>query len=405
MLVVGGGIAGLSAAVALRQVGIEVAVFEAAPALREAGAGLSLWVNGMAALEDLGLAESAVAAGSTVEVQETRLRSGLRVSSIPVGSLARSYGLPPPAVLRRSDLLGTLAAAFPADDIRTDARGIGFDQDPAGVTLHLADGREERGSVLIGADGINSAIRSRLLPNVRPRYAGYQSLRGLAPFQHDLVTPGRFTMTHGGGDRFGFSPAGDAWVWWFAVMPVPEGATDGPGGRKRDILERFGRFAAPVPAIIESTPDELILRNDVRDIEPMPQWGDGRVTLVGDAAHATTVGGGRGASEAIEDGVVLARILAAAGSTSDAGSIVSALRQYESARKGPTAAVQQRSWQYGVSASWTNPLACAARGVLMATRWRKRAERGMRAEFARLRDGAPRVKSDYRSTSTDQMWG
>lgn len=389
VLVVGGGIAGLSAAVGLRRMGIEVAVYEAAPALREAGAGLSLWVNGMAALDRHGLAEQVAAAGSTVEVQETRLRTGISVSTMPVGPLARSYGLPPPAVLPRRDLLGVLAGAFPAEEIRVDARGVAFHQDAAGVTLDLSDGREERGSVLIGADGINSAVRGRLFPHVRPRYAGYQSLRGLAPFRHDLVTPGRFTMTHGRGDRFGFSPAGEAWVWWFAVIPVAEGATDGPGGRKQDVLERFGRFAPPVPAIIEATPEEAILRNDVRDIEPMPQWGEGRVTLVGDAAHATTVGGGRGASEAIEDGVVLARFLAAARSTRDRGSIVSALRRYESARRGPTAAVQQRSWQYGVTASWANPLACAARGVLMATTWRKRAARGMRAEFAGLRD-APR---------------
>ena len=132
-------------------------------------------------------------------------------------------------------------------------------------------------------------------------------------------------MTHSGGDRFGFSPADEGWLWWFGVMPVPEGAT---------------------------------------------------------------VGGGRGAGEAIEDGTVLARFLEPA-SAGDHEAVVSALRRFEAARRVPTAAVQDRSWRYGVTASWTNPLACAARGVLMATTWRRRAEQGRHAEFARLRD-APR---------------
>ena len=389
VLVVGGGLAGLATAVGLRRSGIDVTVYEAAPALREAGAGLNLWVNGMAALERLGLAEAVVAAGSTVEVQETRSRRGLRYSSLPVGRLARSHGLPPPVVLRRTELLRALAAPVPAGDVRLDSRAVGFDQDATGVTLHLADGREERGLALIGADGINSAIRSRLFPDVRPRYAGYQSLRGLVRFEHPMVRPGRFTMTHGRGDRFGFSPAGDGWLWWFGVIPVPEGATDAPGGRRQELLHRFGRFARPVPEIIRATPEDAILRNDVRDIEPMPRWGEGRVSLVGDAAHAATVGGGRGASEAIEDGAVLARFLAPSWPEAGPDALAGALRRFEAARAGPTAAVQDRSWRYGVSASWTNPLACAARGMLMATTWRKRAEQGARAEFARLRD-APR---------------
>jgi 2-polyprenyl-6-methoxyphenol hydroxylase-like FAD-dependent oxidoreductase len=387
-LVVGGGIAGLSAAIGLRRAGMEVTVFEAAPALREAGAGLSLWVNGMAALERHGLASAVADVGSTIEIQESRSRRGIRYSSVPVGRQARSYGLPPPEVVRRTDLLNVLASGVPGEVIRLDARGVDFDADASGVTLHLADGRHARGSLLIGADGINSAVRARLFPGARPRYAGYQSLRGLVRFEHDLVTPGTFTMTHGRGDRFGFSSAGQGWLWWFGVMPLPEGSTDPPGGRKWELLQHFGRFCAPVPEIIEATPEESILRNDVRDIAPMPRWGEGRVTLVGDAAHATTVGGGRGASEAIEDGVVLGQFLAPAASASEEDAVVSALRSFDGARMAPTAAVQVRSWQYGVSASWTNPVACAARGVMMATAWRRKAEQGMHAEFARFRGPA-----------------
>jgi 2-polyprenyl-6-methoxyphenol hydroxylase-like FAD-dependent oxidoreductase len=387
-LILGGGLAGLSTAIGLRRAGAEVTVYEAAPILREAGAGLNVWVNGMAALARHGLTEAVMAVGSAVEVQESRSHRRIRYSSLPVGALARSYGLPPPAVLRRTDLLKVLAAAVPAADIRLGARGVGFDQDPSGVTLHLADGGEERGSVLVGADGINSAVRSRLFPDVRPRYAGYQSLRGLVRLRHPLVAPGRFTMTHRRGDRFGFSPAGGDWLWWFAVIPTPEGSVDAAGGRKREMQERFRGYAPPVPEIIEATPERAILRNDVRDIEPMPRWGEGRVTLVGDAAHAATVGGGRGASEAIEDGEVLGRFVGPVTSAQGGEALTSALRQFESARQGPTAAVQQRSWEYGVSASWTNPLACVGRGVMMATTWCKRAEQGMHVEFARLRDAA-----------------
>jgi 2-polyprenyl-6-methoxyphenol hydroxylase-like FAD-dependent oxidoreductase len=387
VLVVGGGLSGLSTAMALRQRGFDAAVFEAAPELREAGAGVNVWVNGMMALARLGLAERVLCAGAPVDIHRTRTRRGRVLSTVPVGALARDHGLLPPVVVRRTELLRALAEPIPAAVVHHGAQAVGFVQDPDGVTLHLADGTQERGALLVGADGINSAIRAQLVPEVRPRYAGYQSLRGLVRFQHPLIAPAVFTMTHGRGDRFGYCPAGHGWLWWFGVMPLPEGSTDPPAGRQAELLDHFGDFAEPVPTILAATPDDAILRNDVRDVPPLSRWGEGRVTLVGDAAHAAAVGGGRGVSEAIEDSVVLADCLAAAATAAAAGAeghdLISALRRFEAARRPPTAANQNRSWDYGVLLSRTSPLACTARDLTVALR-RRRAVEATAAEFSRL---------------------
>jgi 2-polyprenyl-6-methoxyphenol hydroxylase-like FAD-dependent oxidoreductase len=362
-------------------------VFEAAPALREAGAGLNLWVNGMVALDDLGVADRVMGLGEPIEVQESRTRRGRVLSRVPVGAMARRHGLLPPAVLRRADLLACLADAVSDDAVHVGARCTGFAQEEGGVALRLDDGREVTGSFLIGADGIGSAVRAQLAPAVRIRYAGYQSFRGLT--QHDAadLIPGTFLMAYGRGDRFGVSRAGHGRLWWFGVMPRPEEAPDRPDGRKHEVLEHFSRFAAPVAGVIEATDEADILRNPVRDILPMTRWGAGRVTLAGDAAHAMTVGAGRGASEAIQDAVVLSRHLRGC----HHGEVPAALRSYELERMGPTAQIQQRSWQFGVSASWSDPLRCTIRDLLTQTTWRRRAEQGTEAELARLeRTKAPR---------------
>lgn len=121
---------------------------------------------------------------------------------------------------------------------------------------------------------------------MRPRPLGYQSLRAITRFDHPALAPGVFRMTYGRGDRFGVVSLGNGWLWWFGVIVAPEGTTDGAHGRRSDLLQRFRAFHDPIPALIDATPEEAILRHDVRDIEPLAHCGMGRVVLTGDAAHA-----------------------------------------------------------------------------------------------------------------------
>jgi FAD-dependent urate hydroxylase len=377
-LVVGGGIGGLATAVALRQQGAQVAVFERMPELMEVGAGVQVWANGMRALQHLGLSDAALAAGHPVERQIFRSWRGRDLVNIPLGDMTRKYGIPPTAFVARPELLNLLYEALEPGVVQFGAKVVGFQQDPTGVTARLGDGREERGDFLVAADGLDSVIRGQLQPHVKTRYAGYQYLRAINQ-HHDPALPlGTFLMTFGPGDRYGLGHLGNGHVYAFAVLKTPEGSTDTGAGRKAELLRRFKGWPEPVEAFIEATPESVIGRTDIKDIPPLERWGEGRVTLIGDAAHATTPNLGRGASEAIEDAVVLAESLAAS------GDLESGLRAYEAQRMSPTATVTKMSWRIGQSASWQNPLACAFREFLMSRIVAKRMVKDMESEFARL---------------------
>lgn len=303
----------------------------------------------------------------------------------PVGEMAREFDLLPPVIVRRPDLLKVLKDALADEVVQLGTTFVGFDQDETGVTARFADGREERGAVLVGADGINSAVRARQANGSQPRYAGYQYLRALSQFEHPAFPPGRFTFTFGPGDRFGVSHAGGGTMYWWAVILTPEGTKDTAIGRKREVLERFQRFPPEIPALIEATKEEAILRNDIRDLAPLERWGDGLVTLLGDSAHATTPNLGRGAGEAIEDAVVLAECLAASPELTSGAAAVSALRAYEGRRMPATAKVQTAARRIGKIASWENEVAWRSRELIMKNIAGPAMVKSWRAEFQQQR--------------------
>ncbi|HZO28587.1 MAG TPA: FAD-dependent monooxygenase [Chloroflexota bacterium] len=364
VIIAGGGIGGLGTALALQRVGVSVTVLERATELREVGTGIGVWVNGMVALRQLGLVDEVLARGPAYHVQELRSWRGDLLVSTPVSMLARRFGVPPPIVIWRPELIDILGKALEPGVVELRAQVVGFEQDTDGVTVHLADGREVRGDVLIGADGIHSAVRMTLSPAIGPRYAGYQYLRGITEFATPLFPPGRFVFAFGRGDRFGMSHIGPGRLYWWAVIVAPEHAPDPSEGRKAEVARRFKSFMAPIPAVIQSTPGDQILRNDISDLRPLASWGVGRVTLLGDAAHATTPNLGRGAGEALEDAVTLASCLATV-RRGNRAAVATVLRYYEASRMAPTARVQTTAWRLGVAASQRNPLICRARELLM----------------------------------------
>ena len=183
----------------------------------------------------------------------------------------------------------------------------------------------------------------------------------------------------GKGDRFGLHDLSEGRLYWFGVLLNQPGAGDPPEGRKAEVMRRFADFAAPVPEVIALTPEESILRTDIRDLTPLEQWSYGRVTLVGDAAHATTPNLGRGAGEAVEDAVVLARRIAESGDD-----VAEALRSYEAERRGAAAAVQRRSRRIGEFSSRTNPAFIRLRKVIISRFVGPGMVRGPEREFADL---------------------
>ena len=346
-IVVGGGIGGLTTAIALRRVGVEAVVFEKAGEMREIGAGISLWVNAMKALERLGLADAIRAVGREEIGGTVRLPGGETLSEIPAAALEKRFGFN--VVLKRPELQRVLLAALPESAVRLGAVCSGFRQDDSGVTALFDGGREERGDLLIGADGLHSTIRKRLFGDEKARYAGFTAWRGLADLGEGREEPGFEAWGRGG--VFGLVGLGRGRFYWYATKNAPEGEWDAPEARKAELLGRFGSWHEPVPSVIRATEEAEILRNDVYDRDPLESWGEGKVTLLGDAAHPMTPNLGQGACQAIEDAVVLAECVR----REDEGVAVS-LRLYEERRRERTAGVVRRSRLLGRAGRLENPL-------------------------------------------------
>lgn len=359
-LIVGGGVGGLTAAIALRRAGIDATVFERAGASREGGTALTLWTNAIKALGRLGLADAIEGLSEPLVRGAFRLRRGTTLAETPLAELGRKFGAPN-VVIGRARLQSVLLAALDPGVVRLGAGCVGVEQDGRGVTASLADGRTECGDLLIGADGLNSTVRAQLFGAERPRYAGYTAYRAVVPCGHDRQERGHGFESWGRGVRFGLVHSGPAEVYWFAAITAPEGRGDGPAGRKGDLLSRFRGWHAPVEATIERTDEGAILHNDIYDRPPLRRWSVGRITLLGDAAHPMTPSLGQGACQAIEDAVVLAECLRAGG----ASGVVAALGRYEERRRSRTAAITRQSRRIGSVAQWTNPAACALRDALL----------------------------------------
>ena len=358
VLVAGGGIGGLSAAIALRQVGIDVTVYERARDLREleVGLGIHLWQNAIRALRALGV-DSIEVTGEAMERMEWRNARGGFLAAWNVGDLGRKLGAPAVGLVR-SQLQAALAARVEDGVVETQSEVVEFEQEGSVVSVRLADGREERGDVLVGADGLDSLVRAKLHGRRDPNYAGYMIRNATVDLPQGLVPPHVFRETWGPGTRFGFFPVGGR-TYWFCIAKAPPGGSDPPGGRKAAVLARCRGWASPTEAVIEHTPEEVIGRADIVGREPLEQWGRGRVTLLGDAAHPMTPNLGQGAAQAIEDALALATCL------SEHGDPTSALRAYEARRSPRTASIMKRAWTIGATGQWEGSVTCAVRDWMM----------------------------------------
>jgi 2-polyprenyl-6-methoxyphenol hydroxylase-like FAD-dependent oxidoreductase len=347
VIVVGGGIGGLSAAIGLRAASHDVVVLERAPHIDPVGAGITLFANAMNALERLGVREAIAARGAAARRSAILTSAGRELAEVPPDLLEGTVAV------HRGDLQAVLAEA--AGEVRLGVEVVGVEENESGVVARAADGSGERGDLLLGADGLNSVVR-RAIADVRPRYAGYTAWRGVSPVALDA---GRLTESWGVGERFGLVDIGGGRTYWFATKNAPEGEADEPDGRKAEILQRFSGWHEPIAAIAEAATEDAILRNDVYYLEPLSRWSEGRLVLLGDAAHATTPGVGQGAAQAIEDAVVLADRLARS------GDLPGALAEYESIRRPRAEAVLKMSRRADKAAQAASALGWRLRNALV----------------------------------------
>ena len=347
VIIVGGGIAGLSAAIALRRTGNEAVVLEQAPRVDPVGAGITLFANGMRALDRLGVGKAVAARGAAATRSAILTSEGRELTRVPSDLLEGTIAV------HRADLQAELIAA--SGDVRLGVEVTEVEQYEDGVVARSPDGSGERGDLLVGADGLNSVVRRRIA-DLPIRYAGYAAWRGVSSVP---VEAGRLTESWGVGERFGLVDIGRGQTYWFATKNVPEGEPDTPGGRKAELQQRFSGWHEPIAAAVEAADESAILRNDVYYLESLPRWSDGRIVLVGDAAHATTPGIGQGAAQAIEDAVVLADRLAGS------DDITAALAEYETVRRPKAEAVLKISRRVDKAAQLAYPLGCRLRNAIV----------------------------------------
>jgi 2-polyprenyl-6-methoxyphenol hydroxylase-like FAD-dependent oxidoreductase len=341
ILIIGGGIGGLTAGVALRRRGFEATVYEAAPELQPVGKGIWVPTNAMQVLHRLGLADAVVKAGWPLERIQLRTVAGALLLDGDLREVAAKYGHTTVSI-HRAALVRLLADALPPGALRLGKRCTSVEHDGAGVGVRFADGTEARGDLLVAADGIRSAVREQVLPGVPLRYSGLTCYRGIA----DLELPA--DLAHvcwevwGGPVRFGFSPVGLRQVYWFAPVTAPADSPLSSGEALTALLAgQYAKFPGPVPEILRHTPAEEIIRTDLYDFAPIGRWSSGRVVLLGDAAHAMTPNLGQGGAQAVEDAYVLADRLAGCATVDEA------LREYERLRLPKVRWVVNTAWRFG----------------------------------------------------------
>jgi 2-polyprenyl-6-methoxyphenol hydroxylase-like FAD-dependent oxidoreductase len=312
--VIGGGIAGPVAAIALRKAGIDATVYEAyAETAHGVGGELMLAPNGMAALGVIDAATAVAAVGRPTPRMVMETGSGKRL-----GEFHDLPGLPTSRLFSRADLYRALLEAAIESGVRIEygKRLVDLTAEENGVTAIFSDGSTATADVLIGADGIRSRVRTRLDPNApEPRYVGLLGLGGWVSSDGLARTNGAMHLAFGRRGFFGYS-VDDGHAGWFANLPCDRPLTAAEARQVpeeewlRRLKELYAEDTLPALAMLDRVrPGELVNVGGMHDMPPVPVWHRGRVVLVGDAAHATSPSSGQGASLAIESAVELARCL------------------------------------------------------------------------------------------------
>ncbi|MDX6693582.1 MAG: hypothetical protein QOF02_1185, partial [Blastocatellia bacterium] len=296
------------------------------------------------------------------------------------GALFRRVRFPerdaPAVALHRADLQHILLHALPPNLVHLGKHFESYAQRGNEMQANFADGSSVNCDVLVGADGLHSRVREEAFQDGLPIYRGYTVWRGIAAFVPEQLEPLTAIELFGRGQRFGIGPVGQGRTGWWATRNESEAATEDASEHQAKLLKLFGDWHKPVVELIEGTPNAAILRNSSYDRMPIDNWSDGRMMLIGDAAHPTTPNLGQGGCMAIEDAATLARCL-----SHNATDTLRALRSFERLRHARTAALTRYSLRYGMVGQTENLFALRLRNSLLSLMPESLAQRLLRLIF------------------------
>ncbi|MBT0773749.1 FAD-dependent oxidoreductase [Kineosporia sp. J2-2] len=346
VVVIGGGIAGSAAALALHRAGIGVTVYEQHPRTAgDLGAFLTLASNGMRALAQIGLAGPVGRAGFGLTEFSAMDESGTVLMTRPLGEHADP--LTRFRCLRWSELTAALQSEVVRQGItlRHGASFVSARTDDDAVTATFADGSTVTADLLLGADGIGSGVRALIDPGAAtPRYAGQRVFYGYTDVFSPPTGPGRITMVRGKAASFGYTVSPEGLTYWFARQTadaLPDGAGVAvPPELRAELIAALRLDSTPTAGIVEATGDILV--TNTGDLPDVAAWSRGRMLLIGDAAHAASPATGQGASMAFEDAVVLAKALRDSASVHDAVGLYEAVRRPRTQRNMDASAAMSK---------------------------------------------------------------
>jgi 2-polyprenyl-6-methoxyphenol hydroxylase-like FAD-dependent oxidoreductase len=359
-IIIGAGIGGLTTAIALQQAGIDFEIFEAAPELKPVGAGIVMASNAMQVFQRLGVEKKIMMAGLEIVDafgvdQNFKLISDLRVKE----KITPRYGIGSYAI-HRGRLQQVLLEEIDQKKIHLNKRLASLTQSNQKVTLRFEDSFSTEADLVIGADGIRSAVRKSIFGELPLRYSGQTCWRGMTKF--NLPADRQFNTYEMWGKqkglRFGFVPTAPDEVYYFTTFFTNANGKDN-GRVKESLLKTYSCFGSLPTQIIEATPEENIIRSDIFDLKPLSKWWNGKVALVGDAAHATTPNLGQGGCQAVEDAYVIAKCL------KENSSFEKAFESYQAIRYEKALYVVNTSWKFGKMTNLGNPLLRSLRNGLM----------------------------------------
>jgi len=351
--IIGGGIGGLTIAIALQKKGIDVRVFEQAKKIKPVGAGIILANNAMQVYEKLGLRKEIEQSGnpiSSVNITDIQLKP---ISSIDLKYFEEKHRVQNIAI-HRGTLQQVLINQLNKNSLKLDHSLTNIEKTGKEYILQFKNGQTISSSIILGADGLNSVVRNQLFSENKIRHTDQICWRGVTDFALPQQYQNELNEAWGSGDRFGFVQIAPKVVYWYALLSQQNHADYSVN----KLNTYFRNYHSIVREIIKQTSIKTIHTAIISDLDPIKIWHKENVCLLGDAAHATTPNMGQGACQAIEDAYILSECLHKFDTNK-------AFRAYQKLRISKAHQVVKASWTLGKIAHWKNPIAIFFRNQLM----------------------------------------